>query len=421
MDIKDLYEKYRQCAFEVCTDTRLIKKGSMFFALTGENFNGNKFIHQALKIGCKYAVCDDDSINGAGIINVESSLKTLQQLANFHRKQFDIPFLAITGSNGKTTTKELLAEVLLKKYNLLYTSGNLNNHIGVPLTLLKLRSNHDFALLEMGANKPGDIHELCQIVDPTHGLITNIGIAHIEGFGSREGVVKTKTELYRYVIKKSGTLFLNNNEEYLMQHTKNYVNVIEFGGVGFNFEYDKSKYELELSINGLLFKTKLFGQYNANNVLTAYVVGVNFGVGDELIKEAIEEYKPKNNRSQIKISKKGNRLILDAYNANPSSLNLAIDELLGRVGEKAFIIGDMKELGRISEKEHKAIMVKLQDSGCKTFLVGPEFFKYNSSAIKVFDKVQDLIMDVELNLIRNTQILIKGSRSIQLEKVEPYL
>lgn len=421
MDIKDLYEKYRQCAFEVCTDTRLIKKGSMFFALTGENFNGNKFIHQALKIGCKYAVCDDDSINGAGIINVESSLKTLQQLANFHRKQFDIPFLAITGSNGKTTTKELLAEVLLKKYNLLYTSGNLNNHIGVPLTLLKLRSNHDFALLEMGANKPGDIHELCQIVDPTHGLITNIGIAHIEGFGSREGVVKTKTELYRYVIKKSGTLFLNNNEEYLMQHTKNYVNVIEFGGVGFNFEYDKSKYELELSINGLLFKTKLFGQYNANNVLTAYVVGVNFGVGDELIKEAIEEYKPKNNRSQIKISKKGNRLILDAYNANPSSLNLAIDELLGRVGEKAFVIGDMKELGRISEKEHKAIMVKLQDSGCKTFLVGPEFFKYNSSAIKVFDKVQDLIMDVELNLIRNTQILIKGSRSIQLEKVEPYL
>lgn len=421
MDIKDLYEKYRQCAFEVCTDTRLIKKGSMFFALTGENFNGNKFIHQALKIGCEYAVCDDDSINGAGIINVESSLKTLQQLANFHRKQFDIPFLAITGSNGKTTTKELLAEVLLKKYNLLYTSGNLNNHIGVPLTLLKLRSNHDFALLEMGANKPGDIHELCQIVDPTHGLITNIGIAHIEGFGSTEGVVKTKTELYRYVIKKSGTLFLNNNEEYLMQHTKNYVNVIEFGGVGFNFEYDKSKYELELSINGLLFKTKLFGQYNANNVLTAYVVGVNFGVGDELIKEAIEEYKPKNNRSQIKTSKKGNRLILDAYNANPSSLNLAIDELLGRAGEKAFVIGDMKELGRISEKEHKAIMVKLQDSGCKTFLVGPEFFKYNSSAIKVFDKVQDLIMDVELNLIRNTQILIKGSRSIQLEKVEPYL
>jgi UDP-N-acetylmuramoyl-tripeptide--D-alanyl-D-alanine ligase len=393
----------------------------MFFALNGANFNGNEFINKALSIGCKYAICDDDSINGENIINVESSLKTLQQLANFHRSQFDIPFLAVTGSNGKTTTKELLAEVLLKKYDLLYTSGNLNNHIGVPLTLLKLRSRHDFALIEMGANKPGDIHELCEIVDPTHGLITNIGVAHIEGFGSKEGVLKTKTELYRYIIKRLGTLFVNNNEEYLIQYTNSYSGVIQFGGSGFNFENEKSKYELELSINGNLIKTKLFGKYNANNVLTAYAVGLNFGVIDKLIKEALEAYTPKNNRSQIKPSKKGNQLILDAYNANPSSLNLAIDELLEKAGKKVFIIGDMKELGSISEKEHKEIIIKLKASGCLTFLVGSEFFKYNTSNIKVYSNVEDLTKDVELKFIKNSQILIKGSRGIQLEKIEPYL
>jgi UDP-N-acetylmuramoyl-tripeptide--D-alanyl-D-alanine ligase len=393
----------------------------MFFALNGANFNGNEFINKALSIGCKYAICDDDSINGENIINVESSLKTLQQLANFHRSKFDIPFLAVTGSNGKTTTKELLAEVLLKKYDTLYTSGNLNNHIGVPLTLLKLRSRHDFALIEMGANKPGDIHELCEIVDPTHGLITNIGVAHIEGFGSKEGVLKTKTELYRYIIKRLGTLFVNNNEEYLIQYTNSYSGVIQFGGSGFNFENEKSKYELELSINGNLIKTKLFGKYNANNVLTAYAVGLNFGVIDKLIKEALEAYTPKNNRSQIKPSKKGNQLILDAYNANPSSLNLAIDELLEKAGKKVFIIGDMKELGSISEKEHKEIIVKLKDSGCLTFLVGSEFFKYNTSNIKVYSNVEDLTKDVELKFIKNSQILIKGSRGIQLEKIEPYL
>ena len=421
MDINDLYDKYRKCSFEVCTDTRSIKKGSMFFALNGANFNGNEFINKALSAGCKYAICDDDSINGENIINVESSLKTLQQLANFHRSQFDIPFLAVTGSNGKTTTKELLAEVLLKKYDLLYTSGNLNNHIGVPLTLLKLRSRHDSALIEMGANKPGDIHELCEIVDPTHGLITNIGVAHIEGFGSKEGVLKTKTELYRYIIKRLGTLFVNNNEEYLIQYTNSYSGVIQFGGSGFNFENEKSKYQLELSINGNLIKTKLFGKYNANNVLTAYAVGLNFGVIDKSIKEALEAYTPKNNRSQIKPSKKGNQLILDAYNANPSSLNLAIDELLEKAGKKVFIIGDMKELGSISEKEHKEIIVKLKDSGCLTFLVGSEFFKYNTSNIKVYSNVEDLTKDVELKFIRNSQILIKGSRGIQLEKIEPYL
>ena len=421
MDIKDLYNKYKECNFEVCTDTRSIKKDSLFFALIGSNFNGNKFVHQALNSGCKYAVCDDDSIKGENIINVESSLKTLQKLANFHRNIFEIPFFAITGSNGKTTTKELLSEVLLKKYNLLYTSGNLNNHIGVPLTLLKLRKDHDFALIEMGANKPGDIQELCEIVDPTHGIITNIGLAHIEGFGNREGVLNTKTELYRYIIKRGGTLFVNNNEEYLIQHTNGHPEVIEFGGDSINFEYDSSKYELELSINGNTIRTKLFGKYNANNVLTAYAVGLSFGVHEKLIKEGIEGYTPKNNRSQIKLSDKGNQLILDAYNANPSSLNLAIDELLEKEGEKIFIIGDMKELGDVSEKEHKLIVDKLVKSGCKAFLVGPEFSKYNYSDIKVYGNVGALIRDDELKLIRNTQILIKGSRGVQLEKVEPYL
>lgn len=422
MNIKALYEIYKECNLDVCTDTRKVKTGSLFIALSGDNFNGNNFIKQAISLGCKYAVCDDGSVKGDNIVNLDDSLKALQELANYHRSQFDIPFLAITGSNGKTTTKELLAEVLLKKYNLLYTTGNLNNHIGVPLTLLNLRENHDFALIEMGANKPGDIQELCKIADPTHGMITNIGTAHIEGFGSREGVVKTKTEMYRYIIDKEGVLFVNNNEDYLIPHIGNYPHTVEFGGEnGLNFEVDSTKYELELIIESNSIKTKLFGKYNANNALTAYVVGKEFLIEQNKIKNALEEYIPNNNRSQIKKSLKNNQLILDAYNANPSSLNLAIDELLAKNGEKLFIVGDMKELGNISEEEHKTIISKISNSGCVGYLVGPEFDKYNDSNLSTFITVEELINSNVLKDISGVQILVKGSRGIQLEKVEPYL
>ena len=421
MDISDLYKIYESCNYEVCTDTRLIQKGSLFFALTGANFNGNHFANKAISDGCKFAVCDDKSIQGEGIVQVESSLDALQQLASFHRAKFDMPFLAITGSNGKTTTKELVSHVLNKKFDLLATSGNLNNHIGVPLTLLKLRKHHDFALIEMGANKIGDIRELCEIADPTHGMITNIGLAHIEGFGSEEGVVVTKTEMYRYIIENKGILFVNNNEDYLLQYTKDYPHVIEFGGEDLNFRFDNKSDQLGLIINDNFIATQLFGKYNANNVLTAYAVGLEFGVEENSIKEAIEGYAPNNNRSQIKRSKKGNQLILDAYNANPTSLNLAIDEFLEKEGPKIFIVGDMRELGNVSEREHKSIINKLKNTGCKVYLVGPEFMKYNSSQIKVFSTVDELIHDDELSTIKNSNILIKGSRGVQLEKVESYL
>ncbi len=422
MKLKELYKIYKSCGYQVCTDTRKIVINSLFFALSGENFNGNKFAIEALDKGCLYAVCDDESVTGDHIIQVSDVLKTLQDLANYHRSQYDIPVLAITGSNGKTTTKELLAAVLMQKFDLLFTGGNLNNHIGVPLTLLGLRDNHDFALIEMGANKPGDIEELCEIADPTHGLITNIGLAHIEGFGSKDGVVQTKSEMYRYIIQKEGVLLVNNNEPYLLPLTENYPHCIEYGkGSQLDFELNANDTKLEFTIEGKLIKTNLFGKYNANNALTAYVVGKQFAVETSKIVNALEQYVPTNNRSQIKKSDKGNRLILDAYNANPSSMNLAIDELLLQKGEKLFILGDMKELGAVSEEEHKKVIKKITESGTKAILVGPEFKKYNQSNFPVFEKVEELIESNVLNKIKNFKVLIKGSRSIQLEKIEACL
>ena len=422
MEKKSIYQIYKECGYQVCTDTREIIPNSLFFALSGNNFNGNEFVFEALQKGCLYAVSDDENLKGKNIINVSSVLKELQTLANTHRAKFDIPVLAITGSNGKTTTKELLASVLNKKFNLLFTKGNLNNHIGVPLTLLGLRDNHDFVLIEMGANKPGDIKELCEIADPTHGLITNIGLAHMEGFGSKAGVVETKSEMYRYVIKKEGLLFVNNNEPYLLPLTENYPHCIEYGrGSQLDFKIKDNDSTLEFFIEGNLIKSKLFGKYNANNALTAYVVGKQFDVKILNIVNALEQYTPTNNRSQIKNSDKGNYLILDAYNANPSSMNLAIDELIIQDGEKLFILGDMKELGAVSEEEHKKVINKITESECKAILVGPEFKKFNQSKFDVFERVEELIDSNILNEIINFKVLIKGSRSIQLEKIEAYL
>lgn len=422
MYLKEIYEIYKECEYQVCTDTRKIISNSLFFALSGDNFNGNKFAFEAIEKGCSYAVCDDKSIISDRVIYVSSVLKTLQSLASFHRAKFDIPLLAITGSNGKTTTKELLANVLIKKFDLLFTKGNLNNHIGVPLTLLKMRENHDFALVEMGANKEGDIQELCEIADPTHGLITNIGMAHIEGFGSKEGIVKTKSEMYRYIIKKEGVLFVNNNESYLLPLTQNYPHCFEYGeGTQLDFSLKEKGYKLEFSVEGTSIKTNLFGTYNANNALTAYVIGKQFGVEVGEIIDSLEQYKPTNNRSQIKKSRKGNYLILDSYNANPSSMNLAIDELIQKKGDKIFILGDMKELGSFSEVEHEKVINKMVSSGCKTIFVGTEFNTYNNSSCVAFESVEQLIESDELEPISNCKILIKGSRGIKLEKLESYL
>ncbi len=422
MELNGIYEIYKECGYNVCTDTRKIISNSLFFALSGSNFNGNEFVSEALEKGCLYAVCDDRSIQSDRVIYVSNVLEALQNLASFHRAKFDIPVLAITGSNGKTTTKELLASVLIKKFNLLFTKGNLNNHIGVPLTLLNLRENHDFALVEMGANKNGDIKELCEIADPTHGLITNIGLAHIEGFGSKEGVVKTKSEMYRYIIEKEGSLFVNNNEPYLLPLTQSYPHCFEYGkGTQLDFKLESNASKLEFSVEGKMIKTNLFGKYNANNALSAYVVGKHFGIEINQIINALVKYKPSNNRSQIKKSVKGNYLILDAYNANPSSMNLAVDELLLHKGDKLFILGDMKELGAVSEEEHIKVIKKIQDAGCKAIFIGPEFIKYSKFIYPSFELVDQLIESSELESIFNCKILIKGSRSVKLEKLESYL
>ena len=421
MDIQQLYSAFNKCGQNICTDTRSIENNSLFFALSGGNFDGNKFINLAIENGCKMAVSDNPkNKEKENVIYVENTLIALQELANYHRSQFKIPVLAITGTNGKTTTKELLACSLSMKFNLLYTLGNLNNHIGVPLTLLRLRKEHDFAIIEMGANKPGDILELCEIADPNYGLITNIGTAHIEGFGSAQGIIKTKTELYDYIIDKEGILFVNKSEEYLIALTRNYSHVIEYGkGTGLDFDVIDKSYQLEMLINNGSLKTNLFGKYNGRNVLTALAVGQKFQVPYEDSKKSIENYKPRNNTSQLKITERGNHLILDAYNANPSSLNLAIDELLSMSGGKLFIIGSMKELGDISKKEHELILAKLSDEN--SVFVGDEFMSIKSEKVIVFESVNDLIKDGFLKSISKTQILIKGSRSIELEKVVDFL
>ena len=421
MDIQQLYSAFNICGQNICTDTRFIERNSLFFALSGGNFDGNKFIDLAIINGCKIAVSDNPkNKERANVIYVEDTLLALQELANYHRSQFKIPVLAITGTNGKTTTKELLACALSTKFNLLYTLGNFNNHIGVPLTLLRLRKEHDFAIIEMGANKPGDILELCKIADPDYGLITNIGTAHIEGFGSAQGIIKTKTELYNYIIDKEGILFVNKSEDYLLALTHNYSNVIEYGkGTDFDFYVLDKSYQLEMIINNRVLKTNLFGKYNGSNVLTALAVGKKFKVPYEDSKKSIENYKPRNNRSQLKLTERGNYLILDAYNANPSSLNLAIDELLSKSGCKLFIIGSMKELGDISKKEHGLILKKLSDEN--SVFIGAEFMSIKSEEVIVFECVNDLIKDGFLKNISKTQILIKGSRSIELEKVVDFL
>jgi len=421
MDIQQLYSAFNICGQNICTDTRSIENNALFFALSGGNFDGNKFIDLAIENGCKMAISDNpENKQKENIIYVENTLTALQELASYHRSQFKVPVLAITGTNGKTTTKELLACALSTKFNLLYTLGNLNNHIGVPLTLLRLRKEHDFAIIEMGANKPGDILELCEIADPNYGLITNIGTAHIEGFGSAQGIIKTKTELYNYIIDKKGVLFVNKSEEYLLALTRNYSNIIEYGkGTGFDFDVIDKSYQLEMIINNGFLKTNLFGKYNGSNVLTALAVGEKFQVPYEDSKKSIENYKPSNNRSQLKTTERGNHLILDAYNANPSSLNLAIDELLSLSGGKLFIIGSMKELGDISKKEHEFILAKLSNEN--SVFVGEEFMSIKSKEVIVFESVNDLIKDGFLKTISKTQILIKGSRSIELEKVVDFL
>ena len=428
---EQLYKLFISCHQKITTDTRKIEKGSLFFALKGENFDANIFAQKALDGGCSYAIVDSEKIcNGGSILLVEDVLVALQQLAKHHRQVLKIPIIGITGSNGKTTNKELIHIVLSKKYNTYATKGNLNNHIGVPLSLLSLTPQHEMAIIEMGANHQGEIARLCEISDPDYGIITNIGKAHLEGFGGIEGVKKGKSELYKYLKNKNGKIFINGNDPVLLE-LSNGINKIIYGennafdiyGKFFlNSEFVEFKWNSkELGLDDQpLVKTNMFGQYNFINLLCATCIGYYFNVQEDDINNALRTYVPEMNRSQIKKTK-SNTIILDAYNANPSSMSLAIDNFKKQLfANKITILGDMFELGTYSAQEHEKILNQLRDSDIKhLFFVGNHFyiFKDKYAQFLFFENTDRLKEYLMLNKIYDSTILIKGSRGMQLEKI----
>lgn len=417
----------------ICTDSRNCPDGSLFFALKGDNFNANAFAKTALANGCAYAIVDDAEFAiDEKYILVEDVLTTLQQLARYHRQQLGTPVLGITGTNGKTTTKELIAAVLKEKFNILYTQGNLNNHIGVPLTLLQLKEEHEIAIIEMGANHPGEIKILAEIACPDFGIITNVGKAHLEGFGSFEGVKKTKAELYDYICANGQLIFINKDNEHLMEMAANAgisdkrrsysLNPVDSDCYIYGQVSSCSPFlNMECTINNSeIFdvETKLIGTYNAENVLAAVAIGDFFGVDKKAIKAGLEKYTPQNNRSQLTVTAK-NKLVVDAYNANPTSMKAAIVNF-GQmdVKHKVLILGDMLELGEQSDFEHgQTVELLNQYDFEKVILVGPQFKKTNNK-FHCFDNVDALLADLsDKNDIKDCYVLIKGSRGIKLEKV----
>ncbi len=429
--IETLYDLYLQHPI-ITIDSRNCPKDSIFFALKGENFDGNKYAQAALDNGCAFAVVEDQKIatTDTRMFLADDVLSALQQLAHHHRITLGLPVLAITGTNGKTTTKELIAAVLSKKYNVLYTEGNLNNHIGVPITLLNLTKEHQLAVIEMGANHPGEIKTLAEIATPNVGIITNLGKAHLEGFGSFEGVIKTKSELYDFLRETGGQAFVNLDNEILTKKSEG-IPVIGYGiknktGEVWG-EITKNAPFIELNwqkkgqtiIHQIV--SNLIGDYNVENMLAAICIGVFFGVNENAISKAISEYKPENNRSQF-TETTHNKLIIDAYNANPTSMKAALENF-ARISlpNKMVVLGDMRELGADSATEHQHIvdLVATQDIE-KVFLIG-ECFSATRNNFTVFVKTDDFIEYLQGNPIKNATILIKGSRGSRLETIIPYL
>lgn len=423
---ENIYQFFKQYP-EISTDSRKIKPNSLFFALKGEHFNGNKYAQDALKKGAAMAIIDEEEYQVPGkTIVVDDTLKSLQDLANLHRRKLGIPILAITGSNGKTTTKELVANVLAQKFNLQYTRGNLNNHIGVPLTLLSMDSSTEFGIVEMGANHPGEIASLCTIADPDFGLITNVGKAHLEGFGSFEGVKKTKAELYNYLKGKAGKIFINADNPHLNEMAEGIINKITYGkeNADFTGEPITSPPFVHIKANfpkGVLYlNTQLIGNFNFENVLAAACIGNFFGVDPLKIQSAIKAYQPQNIRSQL-IQKGDLKIIMDAYNANPTSMQASITSFLSSTAGKSYLIlGDMLELGEYSKKEHLRVLelIREHQTNINVFLVGEIFAEVaENSEFKSFFNIEQLCAYFSTHKIEKGNILVKGSRGIQLEKV----
>lgn len=425
MSIAEIYEKFKACT-GVSTDTRKIDEGVMFFALKGDKFNANEFAKEALAKGAKYVVIDEAqyAIDDACIL-VSDVLYTLQKLANYHRQQFDIPFVGLTGSNGKTTSKELVATVLSKKYKTYYTKGNLNNHIGVPLTLLGLNDTYEIAVVEMGANHQGEIRDLCSICEPTHGFITNVGKAHLEGFGGVEGVKKGKGELYDFLVKSGGTVFVNAKNESLLEMAKSraFVNKVEYlkdNKVVMVIDSPTVVFSIQVpNLDPQNYTTHLPGWYNFENIAAAIAIGNFFGVSIEDASEAVSAYNPDNNRSQI-IQKGTNSILLDAYNANPSSMSAAIQNFINLKTDKQkiVILGDMLELGDEAPAEHKAIGELVAKGDFDLVVLAG---KLMASALEPLPKayyfpdkfsLHNWLLDKQ---IQNAFVLIKGSRGMGLE------
>lgn len=423
MNTEQLYEIYLQYP-SVQTDTRKLTQDDIFFALKGPNFNANEFAEKALQQGAAYAIVDErPAVENDRIIVVDDVLEALQALAKYHRQQFTIPFIAITGSNGKTTTKELVHAVLSASFKTYTTQGNLNNHIGIPLTILQVKTDAQMAVIEMGANHRGEIASYCKYTLPTHGIITNCGKAHLEGFGGEEGVRKGKGELFDFLRQTGGSAFVMWDYDYLRQMSHDIGEVVKYGTADADVVGNVAQSEpfLEVSITKGLniqpISTQLVGSYNLPNVLVAVTAGRYFNVPDEKIKHAIEAYAPSNSRSQL-VEKNGNKIILDAYNANPSSMKLAIENLAKLPAEnKVLMLGGMMELGEGSVYEHEMIIdLILQYNWKDVVLVGGDFLKVphsfhqfnNSKEAAEWFKQQDL---------KNGYVLIKGSRSMQMEKV----
>ncbi|MBS1559014.1 MAG: UDP-N-acetylmuramoyl-tripeptide--D-alanyl-D-alanine ligase [Bacteroidetes bacterium] len=423
ISIEDLYAKYKTCG-AVGTDTRHIIPGSIFFALKGPHFNANTLAGEALQKGAAYAVVDDPTYAKDGkYLLVKDSLKALQQLASHHRQQLKIPFIGLTGSNGKTTSKELLYAVLNKKFKTFATKGNLNNHIGVPLSVLSINSSHQIAIIEMGANRVGDIEELVAICNPTHGFITNIGKAHIGTFGGFENIIQEKLQLYRHLAKQGGQVFINSYDPLLKSKADWFATPLFYPAKGDYFSAElitADPFITYHSENGESVQTQLLGAYNFENIASALCIGKFFGVEARLANQAIAHYKPENMRSQI-LAKGTNQIILDAYNANPGSMAAAIENLaLMRASNKVLILGDMYELENESEKEHCAIGKLIHEKGFQhVYLVGKLFQPAQKEipAARHFPTKEKLVEELKKNPISGSLILVKASRGIGLESV----